>query len=142
MSPSIVLIKVHPDAANQPQKSCFDLNWLKRLPRVQIIYDPCHPVELLRHAKTVYTVTSQLGMEALIWGKHVRCFGMPFYAGWGVTKDEQDSPMRRNSASVEQVIYSALVRYPLYRHPTKAGKSGDIFQILSFLCDVRSSRNF
>jgi hypothetical protein len=44
-----------------------------------------HPAALLERAKAVYVVTSQLGFEALLWGRPVHCFGMPFYAGWGLT---------------------------------------------------------
>jgi capsular polysaccharide export protein len=44
----------------------------------------------------VYTVTSQMGFEALLWGLPVRVFGIPFYAGWGLTQDELPAPQRRN----------------------------------------------
>ena len=54
-----------------------------------------HPVRLLEKAEAVYCVTSQMGFEALLWGKPVRTFGMPFYAGWGLTQDELPSPARR-----------------------------------------------
>jgi capsular polysaccharide export protein len=62
-------------------------------------------------------VTSQVGFEALIWGKKVKCFGMPFYAGWGLTEDVLPAPKRRKSISLEQLIYAALVKYPIYRDP-------------------------
>ncbi|MGJ7724790.1 capsular polysaccharide export protein, LipB/KpsS family [Escherichia coli] len=30
-------------------------------------------------------MTSLSGFEALLHGKRVFCYGMPFYAGWGLT---------------------------------------------------------
>ena len=39
-----------------------------------------------------------MGFEALLWGKPVRCFGMPFYAGWGLTRDELPAPARARPA--------------------------------------------
>ncbi len=78
----------------------------------------CHPVRLLREAEAVYVVTSQLGFEGLLWGKPVRCFGMPFYAGWGLTEDEIAAPSRRERATLEQLVHAALVTYPRYVNPT------------------------
>ena len=37
----------------------------------------------------VYVVSSTMGFEALLAGKSVTCFGMPWYAGWGATDDRQ-----------------------------------------------------
>ena len=62
-------------------------------------------------------MTSQVGFEALIWGKKVKCFGMPFYAGWGLTEDVLPAPKRRKKVSLEQLVYAALVKYPIYRDP-------------------------
>lgn len=50
---------------------------------VRVIAADCAPLSLLAGADVVYTVTSQMGFEALMLGKEVHCFGMPFYAGWG-----------------------------------------------------------
>jgi capsular polysaccharide export protein len=72
---------------------------------------------LLENATAVYTVTSQIGFEALLWGKPVHCFGMPFYAGWGLTRDAQTAPERRKPITLEQLAHAALVDYARYRHP-------------------------
>ena len=48
-----------------------------------VIAEHCHPHALLSQVEAVYTVSSQMGFEALLLGKAVYCFGMPFYAGWG-----------------------------------------------------------
>lgn len=112
-----VVVKLHPDVFTNAGKSHFDPAVLGKMGRVHIIADTCHPVRLIEQAQAVYTVTSQMGFEALIWGKPVRCFGMPFYAGWGLTDDELPAPDRRAAASVEQLVHAALVGYPRYLDP-------------------------
>jgi capsular polysaccharide export protein len=42
---------------------------------------------------------------------------MPFYAGWGLTEDVLPAPKRRKKVSLEQLVYAALVKYPIYRDP-------------------------
>ncbi|MFP3355094.1 capsular polysaccharide biosynthesis protein, partial [Pseudoalteromonas sp. SIMBA_153] len=63
-------------------------------PRCQIISDDINPWALLEQVDDVYVVTSQLGFEALMAGKRVHCYGLPFYAGWGLTHDQLDCPRR------------------------------------------------
>ena len=112
-----IVIKTHPDIYTRKKRGYFDLDALKRNPRIHIIAENCHPVRLIHNAEAVYTVTSQVGVEALIWGKKVKCFGMPFYAGWGLTEDLLPAPKSRISVSLEQLVYAAFVKYPIYRDP-------------------------
>ena len=112
-----IVIKIHPDVYTRKKKGYFDIKKLEENPRIQIIAENCHPVRLIREADAVYTVTSQVGFEALIWSKKVKCFGMPFYAGWGLTEDVLPAPKRRKKVSLEQLVYAALVKYPIYRDP-------------------------
>ena len=65
----------------------------------------------------VATMTSLAGFEALLRGKPVWTFGRPFFAGWGLTHDTLDFPRRRRTLSVEQLVASALIAYPIYIHP-------------------------
>ena len=46
-----------------------------------------HEVAATRPVDAVYVVTSTMGFEALLVGKPVTTFGVPWYAGWGVTDD-------------------------------------------------------
>ncbi|WP_099045681.1 capsular polysaccharide biosynthesis protein [Ruegeria profundi] len=112
-----VIVKLHPDALNRSGFSHFDVAELRAMPRVQVIAENCHVSKLIERAEVVYAVTSQVGFEALMWGKPVRCFGMPFYAGWGLTRDELPPPERRSKATLEQLVHAALIRYPRYLHP-------------------------
>lgn len=114
---STVVVKVHPDAYTRGKVGHFDPRQLATMPRVVVIAENCHLVRLLDAAQAVYVVTSQVGFEALLRHKTVRCFGMPFYAGWGLTIDEQTLEGRRGHASLAQLIHAALVRYSVYMDP-------------------------
>lgn len=113
-----VLLKVHPEVMAGRKKGYFDLATLTpRNPHLHILSQDVHPVSLIEHAQAVYVVTSQLGFEALLWGKRVRVFGMPFYAGWGLTEDDIGAPLRRRPVPLENVVHGALIDYPRYVDP-------------------------
>lgn len=65
----------------------------------------------------VHTMTSTVGFEALIRGKPVVTYGLPFYAGWGLTTDRLPSPRRTRRLTIEELVCGALIRYPRYLHP-------------------------
>jgi capsular polysaccharide export protein len=112
-----ILLKTHPEVVAGRKKGHFDLARLRSDHRVTLLTEDAHPVPFLENARTVYTVTSQVGFEALIWGKPVRTFGMPFYAGWGLTTDDLPPPPRRSAVTLEQLVHAALVKYARYVHP-------------------------
>lgn len=112
-----IILKIHPDVVTNGKKEHFDLAAVAANNRTRIASDPVHPSRLIEHADAVYTVTSQMGFEALIWGKRVRCFGMPFYAGWGLTEDDLPAPDRRKPVALEQLVHAALIKYPRYIDP-------------------------
>ena len=112
-----IILKTHPDVVTKGKKGHFDLAEIAANTRVLIISDPVHPFGLIEYADAVYTVTSQMGFEALLLGKRVRCFGMPFYAGWGLTDDELPAPDRRKPVTLEQLVHASLVKYPRYIDP-------------------------
>ena len=107
-----IVFKSHPAAGRR--RCHFDA---RRVPGVVPVDWPCHPAPLIAGAEAVYTVTSQGGFEALLHGRPVRTFGMPFYAGWGLTEDDLAPPSRRGAASLEALVDAALLRYPRYLDP-------------------------
>lgn len=114
---SRVLVKIHPDVFAGRKKGHFNIAELERNTRIQVIAEDVHPVTLLKHAQAVYVVTSQMGFEGLIWGKPVHVFGMPFYAGYGLTNDRLAAPVRRSHISFEQLIHGTLIDYTRYLDP-------------------------
>jgi capsular polysaccharide export protein len=113
-----VLLKIHPDVAAGRKQGYLE-EVAQRHPRVEIRAEGGHPTALLEGAEAVYVVTSQLGFEALLWGRPVHCFGMPFYAGWGLTHDLlPPGPRRRDHRpTLEQLVHAALIDYPRYVEP-------------------------
>ncbi|WP_288842821.1 capsular polysaccharide biosynthesis protein [uncultured Deefgea sp.] len=111
-----VVIKVHPEVLAGRKVGHFDLAVLRVNPRIVLLGD-VHPADVLPLAQSVYVVTSQMGFDALLWGVPVFCFGMPFYAGWGLTHDHIPRPDRRCDVSLLQLVYAALVAYPRYINP-------------------------
>lgn len=114
---STIVVKTHPDVLARAKRSYFDKSVLETNHRILAITEACHPVSLIEHARAVYAVTSQIGFEALIWGKQVRTFGMPFYAGWGLTDDNLPESRRGDNVTLEQLVHAALIRYPRYIDP-------------------------
>ena len=107
-----VVVKVHPDVIHGRARGHFRAKDLVH-PRIRLSADGLHPAGLLQRAEAVYVVTSQMGFEALLWGRQVHCFGMPFYAGWGLTHDRlAASDRRQQGVSLEALVHGALIAYP------------------------------
>jgi capsular polysaccharide export protein len=62
----------------------------------------------------VHTLTSLTGFEALMRGKIVYTYGIPFYAGWGLTIDRHATPRRRRHLTLDELVHCALIQYPRY----------------------------
>lgn len=135
-----VILKVHPEVLAGRKRGHFDLPRVARIDRVMVLGDDVHPVSLIERAKAVYTVTSQIGFEALLWSRPVRVFGMPFYAGWGLTQDELTAPVRRRAVSLERLVYAALVSYPRYLDPETGGRC-EVERVIAHLRLQRQMRN-
>ncbi|WP_082729089.1 capsular polysaccharide biosynthesis protein [Burkholderia sp. LA-2-3-30-S1-D2] len=134
-----ILLKVHPDVVSGRKQGHFDLDAVRAMPRVRVLADSAHPASVLPLVHEVYTVTSQLGFEALIWGLPVRVFGMPFYAGWGLTRDELQAPGRRGTATLEQLVHAALIDYCRYVDP-ETGKRCEVEAVIAWLALQRRMR--
>ncbi len=70
--------------------------------------------QVLRCADEVHVMTSLSGFEALLRGKTVTCYGMPFYAGWGLTTDINVVFRRTRTLTLHELIAGSLLLYPSY----------------------------
>ena len=127
-----VLLKVHPEVAAGTKLGHFDLVASARNPRVCVLAQDVHPVMLVENAEAVYVVTSQMGFEGLLWGKRVRSFGMPFYAGWGLTVDDIEAPSRRQPVPLESLVHATLVDYARYIDP-ETGQRCEVERLLDWM---------
>ena len=66
----------------------------------------------------VHVLTSLAGFEALLRGREVVTHGVPFYAGWGLTRDLGNVPGRRTRRlTLDELGAATLLRYPRYLDP-------------------------
>jgi len=120
-----IIIKTHPDVIAGKKKGNFNLKELNE--DVLVISELVNPLVLLKEIDIVYVATSQLGFEALMLGKEVKCFGVPFYAGWGLTDDRADKNLevwkrRSQKRSLEEVFAAAYIQYTHYINPINQKK--------------------
>lgn len=124
-----LLLRTHPDT--RFGKKSGVLARLK-FSDVEVVADHCHPHALLSLVDAVYTVSSQLGFEGLLLGKPVYCFGMPFYAGWGLTHDSKQCERRNLQASLAQLVAAALIHYPRYLDPV-LGQRCEVEEVIAII---------
>jgi len=110
-----IYIKIHPDVLAGKKPSDIKA---EDIPKACTIIDAdINPISLLKHFDKVYTKTSGMGMEALVLGLEVVCYGMPYYAGWGLTVDKQECKRRRRNLRVEELFAGAYILYTRYYNP-------------------------
>ncbi len=85
---------------------------------VDFVANRADPIAMLGRCDRVATLTSLLGFEALLREIPVTCYGVPFYAGWGLTEDRCPTPPRRDAQpTLAQLVHACLIGYPRYFDP-------------------------
>ncbi|KAA1174672.1 beta-3-deoxy-D-manno-oct-2-ulosonic acid transferase [Marinobacter salinexigens] len=70
--------------------------------------------DMLEQCDEVHVNTSLTGFEALLRHKSVTCYGLPFYAGWGLTTDISPCQRRKRERTLDELVAATLIEYPLY----------------------------
>ncbi|MFN0191514.1 MAG: capsular polysaccharide biosynthesis protein [Aestuariivirga sp.] len=107
-----VFVKLHPEVMNGAK-----LGYLRAIAEARgltLLGENLNPWCLLDAKPKVYTVSSQFGFEALLAGCQVHCFGLPFYAGWGLTRDRKSTARRSHKRSATELAAAAYLLYPRY----------------------------
>ena len=104
-----ILVKTHPDTMTGKRGGYY--TDVKEEGNVFRVTMPINPYSLMEQVDKVYVCSTQMGFEALMDGKEVHVYGMPFYAGWGLTVDKQKNPRRTNRRTLEEVFYIFYVLY-------------------------------
>ncbi len=133
---SKIYIKLHPDVLTGKKQSDFKVENLPK--NCEIIHQNYNPIALLKKFHKVYTKTSGMGFEALILGCECVCYGMPFYAGWGITQDKIKCERRMAKRSLEEVFAASFLLYSTYFNPYTKRKS-DIFDTILTLKNLKSA---
>lgn len=105
-----IYFKRHPDSVHRNYNSYRNRN----IKEISVLPDEM-PIDVaLERCDTIYTVSSQIGFEGLLRGKNVVCFGVPFYAGWGLTDDRQIVPRRRAKRTIEEIFHQICIEQSVY----------------------------
>lgn len=129
-----IIVKIHPDVLAKKRQGFFGN--LKEHDNVYIQSEAINPISLIQYVDKVYVGSSQLGFEALMCGKEVHVFGVPFYAGWGLTVDYMTCSRRTRKRSLEEIFYIAYILYTAYVDPIKKKKI-EIEEAIEFLLSLR-----
>jgi capsular polysaccharide export protein len=106
-----ILYKPHPDVLSGNREG--SLRDVRQPPWDQLI-GQVPLAACLDVAHEVHTMTSLVGFEALLRGLPVTTYGQPFYAGWGLTRDQSPLERRTRRLSLDELVAGTLLRYPRY----------------------------
>ncbi len=112
-----ILVKTHPETAGGARAGLYDA--AQGIDRVTLYDASVSPWRLFEGAIGVYTHSSTLGFEAIFAGHKPRVFGQPFYAGWGLTIDENAPSRRDRSLTRAQLFAAAMILYPTWYDPIR-----------------------
>lgn len=129
-----IYVKTHPEVTSG-RKSGY-LTAVQEDERTVVLRQAINPLSLIEEMDRVYVVTSTMGFEALLAGKPVSVFGMPWYAGWGVTDDRQSCPRRTRKRTVDELFAAAYFHYTRYLDPV-THQRGTIFDVINWLVRQR-----
>lgn len=135
---SDIIIKTHPDAIGQLSRrpKCYYQN-VQEDENIYKITDFINPISLIEYVDKVYVCSSQFGFEALMAGKEVHTFGMPFYANWGLTTDAKICERRTRCRTLEEVFYIAYIMFSVYYNP-ELERECEIEEAIDFMIKYRN----
>lgn len=133
-----ILVKLHPDAISGKHGSYLgELAEEFASDRVVLIDYDVNPFSLFDVVEKVFVATSQVGLEAVFAGREVYCFGVPFYAGWGITNDMVATPRRRKIRSLEEVFATYYFKFSRYYVP--GGRVHELEELIDFIAQHRKT---
>ncbi len=110
-----IVIKTHPESAQGHRQGYFSA--ADASDRITVIDAPISPWALFEGAIAVYTVSSQMGFEAILAGHKPVVLGQPFYMGWGLTDDRTPLDRRQRRLTRAQLFAAAMILYPKWYCP-------------------------
>lgn len=110
-----ILIKTHPETQSGLRPGHF----AKNSGRITLCDQPVSPRRVLEGAIAVYTVSSQLGFEAILAGHRPVVLGQPFYVGWGLTDDRFPVARRTRRLTRTQLFAAAMILAPTWYDPCR-----------------------
>lgn len=128
-----IYFKRHPDSIQRNFNSYRNRN----LKEITVLPDDM-PIDIaMEQCDSIYTVSSQVGFEGLLRGKKVVCFGVPFYAGWGLTDDRQHVPRRSARRSIEDLFHQVCIQQSVYLN-SGTGKLIELEDAIDLILEMRA----
>lgn len=116
-----VFFKPHPETLAGAKGANFDISALRQRDGLTVLEESCNIMSLMSQIDEVYVMVSGVGFEALMAGKTVRCFGVPFYAARGLTIDMAEPVRPRRPLSIEELVAGVFLQsHQFYDPDTKA----------------------
>lgn len=110
-----VVYKEHPDLVTRSRAGWLPEATIRR--HADRALTEGDAVAAIEAADEVHTLTSLAGFEALLRGKPVTTWGIPFYAGWGLTEDREAIARRGRRLDLDELVAVAYLLYPAYVDP-------------------------
>ena len=107
-----IIYKPHPDVLSGNRLGQIPASSVAALADMQI--EQASIIQLIEQADELHTLSSLSGFEALLRGKQVYCYGLPFYAGWGLTHDTLQLDRRNRKLKLAELVHASLIDYPDY----------------------------
>lgn len=106
---AFIIYKPHPDVLSGNRAGLVDAAHL-----ADIVDAHADLISLIDVTDELHTLSSLAGFDALMRGKEVHTYGLPFYAGWGLTYDALEQPWRERRLSLDMLTAGVLLRYAIY----------------------------
>ena len=132
----LIIVKIHPDATVGKYTSYYHRT-SRAEKNIRVISESVNPISLLKAVDKVYTVSSQMGMEALMCNKKVFCYGVPFYSDRGLTIDMVKNTKHNRKRSLEEVFFTAYIKYSYYFSPQN-DRQGTLEETINYLISKRN----
>ena len=136
-----LVVRLHPDVSAGRARG--HLAAIAKKAGIAVLEGSINPHAVLDGTDEVWTVSSQLGLDALVRGKKVVTFGMPFYAGWGLTTLRSANEFstaalvrRARERSVAELVAATFLLYCRYADPVTR-QPLDAFAAVDRLVDWR-----
>lgn len=130
-----IIYKPHPDVLSGNRQGKIPKDIIKKCAnevQTLVSIDSCIAV-----SDEIHTLTSGAGFDALLRGKKVYTYGMPFYAGWGLTTDYRKCERRTTVRSLDELVCATLILFPRYISP----KSGEFCEVEQTLAELKEEQD-
>jgi capsular polysaccharide export protein len=131
---AFLVFKEHPDLVAGLRPGATPRGEIGRIADLVLTHGDA--ARLYRQCDEVHVMTSLSGFEALLRGCAVTCWGVPFYAGWGLTEDRTPCPRRTRRLTLDELTVAALALYPAYIDAA-TGVPCRVEDILDLFADAR-----